>query len=316
MKLLAAACVSVLVLLVTGIGCAQAVHVDRSRSQGWLGVEIRDVSRDLKEDENLTVDNGAYVDRVVDDSPADKAGIKEGDVIVKIGDAAIDDASDCTRAVRKLKPHTDVRIEVARKGERKTITATIGRNSSSMAYSYSIPSITSMPRVPSAPRAFSFSFGNSVDGLEGEELTRQLGEFFNVPDGHGILVKNVERHSDASKAGFRAGDIIVKVDKHSVRSMGEMSEEIRDASKDSVAVEVLRKGATVTLWLPVDHDSRGDDDSDLMITPSLHRLQFDLNRMNREQMGRVRLDLRSLKDKLSLEMRNLRESLRNISSQL
>jgi S1-C subfamily serine protease len=315
MKSLAAACVSALILLVTGIGCAQVVHVDRSRSQGYLGVEIRDVSRDLKEDENLTVDNGAYVDRVVDDSPADKAGIKDGDVIVKIGDATIDDANDCTRAIRKLKPHTDVRIEVARRGERKTLTATIGRNSSSMAYSYSIPSVPSIPRVPSAPRAFSFSFGNAIDGLEGEELTRQLGEFFNAPDGHGILVKNVERHSDASKAGFKAGDIIVKVDKHSVRNMGEMSEEMRDASKDSVAVEVLRKGSTVTLWVPVDRGSGSEDDSQL-ITPSLHRLRLDLNRMNREQMGRVRLDLRSLKGKLSEEMRNLRESLRNISSQL
>ena len=93
-------------------------------SPGWLGVYIQDLDSDLKE--SLKTDDGALVSRVVEDSPAEKAGIQEGDVIVSINKDEIADTKSLQSTVKKIKPGTDAKISVLRKGKKKNLKAKIG----------------------------------------------------------------------------------------------------------------------------------------------------------------------------------------------
>src|SRR5512139_999259 len=84
---------------------AQTATVAKSTA-GWLGVSIQDVTKDLMEDKDLKSTDGAYVSDVVEKSPADSAGIKEGDVITEFNGRTIYDASDLSKAVSRTKPGT------------------------------------------------------------------------------------------------------------------------------------------------------------------------------------------------------------------
>jgi len=89
-------------------------------------------------------------------------------------------------------------------------------------------------------------------GLMVENISPQLGEFFGVKNGNGVLVRSVEKGSRAEKAGFRAGDVVVKVNGQAVRDTSDFSHGVRSRNGDSVSVVIVRdkKEQTLTLSLP------------------------------------------------------------------
>lgn len=273
-------CVIVIGTCIT-VGCANpqrhnVVIVKDGKQLAWLGVQLQDVTSRLKDRKDLSVAQGAYVDEVIDDSPAEKAGIKEGDVIIKFDGATIEDSDDLTNAVKKTPPKTEVKIELLRKSEKKTVTATLGRQRAPEAYSYrfempQMPRMPRMPKMPSLPRQnFSYHFYSDEDmyGLELQGLTKQLGEYFEVPGGKGLLVSGVESGSTAEKAGFKTGDVITKINSRSIRDMEDFHEELSDSKDSAASVEVIRKGKSVMFSIPVvkDDDEENDDESSIYRT--------------------------------------------------
>ena len=120
-----------------------------------------------------------------------------------------------------------------------------------------------MPRTPRAPmHGFGFStWFNDWNGLEVQELTRQLAEFLEVPEGRGLLVTEVEKGSVGEKAGFKAGDVITKLDGSTIRDVGDLADVVKDAKKDSeVPCDIFRKGKTVSLKWHVTRDEWDDED--------------------------------------------------------
>ena len=104
-------------------------------------------------------------------------------------------------------------------------------------------------------------------GLDLSELNEQLGEYFNAPNGHGLLVERVEKKSSGEQAGFKAGDVITKINKTAVEDMRDFSDALEDVEEgDKVEVEILRKGAAKTISIEVEED----DDS-----PSSFQYRFD-----------------------------------------
>lgn len=232
----------------------------KSLQHGRLGVMIEDVTDHAKKEDNLSVSSGALVKDVVDGSPAEKAGIKEGDVIVKYNDKQIDNSDDLTRAVRKTKPDTDVKIEVVRKTEHKTLTATIEKDDSldNFAFHFTPSPMPKLPRMNFNWRSFNES---EFSGMELEELSKQLADYFEAPNHHGLLVTEVHAGSDAEKAGIKAGDVIVKVNDAAVRDISDFRDEISDTKKHEASVEIVRKGKPVTVKLHVEEDDEDDDAS-------------------------------------------------------
>ena len=271
---------------------------------GWLGVAIQDVSSRLAKKKGLKSDEGAYVSDVVDNSPADSAGIKEGDVIVEFNGKKIQDADDLLRAVQKTKPGTKTSILVMRGGDKKTMDIAIGRERRPRhgeSFSMTMP--------PMAPHVQVFSHTGRW-GLELSELNEQLGEYFGAPNGHGLLVERVDKKSAGAKAGFKAGDVITKVNKNAIEDMSDLNDALEDAGDaEKVDVEVLRKGSTQNLSVEV-----GDDDD-----PSSFNYRFEgmpggnmngFQYFNTPDMERMRIELRNQLPQLD-GLRERIEDLRN-----
>ncbi len=295
----------VLPLLTFGTACGRKLD-DGSRSaahvafvsagvRGWLGVSIDDVTPRLARKKALSVEEGAYVTGVEDGSPADDAGIRKGDVIVAFHGKTITDGDDLIEAVRHTKPGTEVSITVMRGNERKTLTATIERRREPRVFSF---------RMPPLPRIERFGFSRSavLYGLTVESLNKQLGEYFGAPNGRGVLVKSVKRESEADKAGFKAGDVIVAVGKYSIADVEDLMDAFdRFEDGEKAEVEILRNGATQKLTLTIRNDDRDislfrfDGDGELIIDlcppEESEHLRDEANRLKRE-MERLQDDFR------------------------
>ncbi len=280
-----------------------------TKERGRLGVAVEDVTPKLARRKNLNVQEGVYVNDVETDSPADEAGIKEGDVIIEFNGKKVVDNSDLIDEVRKTKPGTEVTIGVLRDGEKRALKATIAKAREPRVYSFSTPSL---PRAPIAPH-ISIVRGGGMYGLSLEELNKQLGEYFNAPNGKGVLVKNVKRSSEADKAGFKAGDVIVKVGKETIADIEDIHDALEEFKEgDKAEFEVLRKGTTQKLSLVVEEKPRRlslrefgpDIDIDLDLLPPDEGVHF------RHESEDWKQELRRMKDALHRQMIHLRDKIK------
>ena len=274
------------------------------RERGKLGVAIEEVTPKLARRKNLKVEEGVYIVNVETDSPADEAGIKEGDVIVEFDGKKVSDNSDLVDEVQKTKPGTEVTIGVLREGEKRMLKATIAK-----------------AREPRVAR-FSVVRGGALYGLSLEELDKQLGEYFNAPNGKGVLVKNVKRSSEAEKAGFKAGDVIVKVGKETIADMDDIHDALEEYKEgDKAEFEVLRKGATQKFTLTVDERARGlslrefdqdiDAELDILLPDEGFHFHHESNRLKHE-LERMKESIHehmiNLKNRLKYELNRIRVS--------
>jgi predicted metalloprotease with PDZ domain len=286
------------------------------KDRGWLGVGIEEVTRKLVRREELKVNEGVYITSVHDDSPADKAGIKRGDVIVEYDGRKVYDEDDLLDDVRRTKPGTEVVIVIDRKGERKNVKAIIERYKTPRAYSFHVPY---PPRVPGVPRGF-MNKRASIYGLTLEELNKQLGEYFGAPNGRGVLVKSVEKESEGEKAGFKAGDVITNVGNEPIRDIDDFCDALQGYKRgETVSVAILRRGTVQKLQLTMGdendvssrfnlHIAPNDDDIiiDLDADGGRHHFRFDSDNMRREA-EKLKRELEHLKDDLhdkAIELRN------------
>ena len=312
--------VALLVLIGAGtVSCANPRHpygviVSNSEKTAWLGVSVQDVSKSLADKKKLKVDEGAYVFDVVDDSPADEAGIREGDVIVKFDGAKIAGSDELVESVRKTPPKTKVDIEIVRGEEHKTLTATVGREPRNYSYSFGFgddgirtPMPPRMPRVR-IPRmhfnTMTFSRTES-NGLAVQDLTRQLAEYFELPDKKGALVVEVAKGSEAEKAGVKAGDVITKVDGFTVHDASGVVDALDDIkeSKD-VKIDLVRKGKALTVTMKISARDDDDDESFLESHPrghSLSRSHWDFNGLDE-----LKIELQNLQKDIREQLRDVR----------
>jgi C-terminal processing protease CtpA/Prc len=303
-KILAVLVAVFLLGITPNYGCGQThkqiIRIEKKGKQGYLGVELQDVTKKLKEKKGLSIDHGAYVLGVVEDSPAEEAGIQKGDVIVKFGDENVDDSEELTNAVRAVKPKTEVKVEVNRKGEKKIVSVVVGKVKTPQAFAFDFNDDGFRGLTP--PRTITKSFNvrvhteNNIQGLQTQSLTKQLGEYFGSPNGKGVLVTEVEKGSDAAESGFKAGDVITKIDNHSINDIDELREELSDMGGKETPFEIIRNGKPMKLTMKIEKDDEENDEDDMSsniyFTPGHHNLstfRFDIQH---------RFDLDALKDRL------------------
>jgi serine protease Do len=221
---------------------------------GWLGIEIEEVSADRAKQLQLAAPAGVYVREVETDSPAQKAGLKVGDVITDFNGEHVEGSVQFRRLVRETPAERSVQLQIWRDGRAQTLRVTLGEAP--------LAGVAPTPRPAPGPGTFSLQLPNieifnsaaPTIGVEAEDLSGQLGTYFGAPDGEGILVREVQSGSPAEKAGMKAGDVIVKMDGERVRNLGELRDKLRD-KRDAKTVQfsVLRRGSEQNLTVEPNH---------------------------------------------------------------
>ena len=276
-----------------------------SYGNSYLGIDSRDVTSDRLSALKLKEERGVEVTMVDGDAPACKAGLKEHDVILTFNGNNVQSVEQLRRLIRETPPGRTVSLGISRDGQPMALTATLGdrRKMYSQSVHVVVPKVE-IPRIE-IPRIEipSMDFGDMDmpamtvvttsrrNGLSIENLTPQLGDFFGVRNGEGVLVRSVEKGSKGEAAGFRAGDVIVKVAGEHVSNMSDWSRQLRQHRGSTISIGIVRDKKEQAISLPVPGSSgdrsewRGDWDVDV---PTY---TFD-NEKFREQMDQVREQIR------------------------
>jgi serine protease Do len=269
--------------------------------KGWLGVSTSDMTPKLAKSMHVKTNEGALVKSVMENSPAEEAGIKEDDIIVAFNGTKIIDADDLLESVRKTRPGTSVSIMVTRGDQKKTLKATLEKAPQWFA-SPVVPHVPSVPHFRITPPRFAMSSSLNAFGLSVRDLNNQLGNFFGAPGGRGVLVEEVEEGSTADSAGFKAGDVIVKIQNDSVAHAHDIWNALDDMNgSETASVEVIRKGNSQKLSLRVNewpHHGRW------------HRSQFFDEPNFKREMEQLQQELRNMGREIESHSHQWREKLR------
>jgi predicted metalloprotease with PDZ domain len=231
----------------------------------YLGVDIADVTTERLGALKMKEEHGAEVTMVDQDAPAGKAGLKEHDVILSLNGAAVESAAQLRRMIRETPAGRVVSLGISRDGQAQAIKVQLANRSKSIAMrnmpdiKIAIPAMPAMPALADLDIPVSVVIAHSSlrSGLMVENMTPQLGDFFGVKGGSGVLVRSVEKGSRSDKAGFRAGDVIVRVNNEAVHDTSDFTRALRGTSGASAAVTVMRdkREQNLTLTLPDKKDS-------------------------------------------------------------
>ena len=176
--------------------------------RGWLGVRIQNVTDDLAQTLNLKEASGALVADVTATSPAEKAGVQPGDVIVALDGKPMKDSRDLSRAVGNMAPDAEVKISVLRKGEPVEITVTLGR----LETSEQLAASSEQEQSGAPDTAATTSAEIAALGMTVEEITDELRTKFKVPDKvSGVIVSEVAADGPAADKQLMPGDVIAEV---------------------------------------------------------------------------------------------------------
>jgi len=290
--------------VVEGTGGAYSLRVatdtgfagDEESTGAYLGVDITDVTAERLSALKLKDERGVEVTMVDQDAPAGKAGLKEHDVILTMNGSNVDSGAQLRRMIRETPPGRVVTFGVSRDGQPVTVKVQLADRRKSYAWSshgkdfkFEMPPIPPIPAMPEFDMPVSVVVVHSSmrSGLMVENLTPQLADFFGAKNGKGVLVRSVEKGSRAEKSGFRAGDVIVRVNDQTVHDTSDFSHAIRSNNSGTVTVGIIRdkKEQNLTLPLPERKDS-----GDLFEEESLENMDID---------AETRIDLSSLQSEMA-----------------
>ena len=357
--------IALLPLLLSFSHAAQITAVDPPSGNAWvfssedsgagsyLGVDIADVTSERLSALKLKEEKGVEVTMVDQDAPAGKAGLKEHDVILSMNGTPVDSAAQLRRMIHETPSGRVVTLGLSRDGQPMTLKVQLADRHKE--FSYVAPKAKELPMMPEIhiPDIDIPSFNmvmvtsSARSGLTVENITSQLGEFFGVKNGNGVLVRSVEKGSRAEKAGFHAGDIIVKVNDQFIHDTSDFMHAVRSRNGDSVSVGVIRdkKEQNLNLTLPErkesgelrDEEGADGDTVEAETAVDLGELQQEIAKMRPEievaaeyarksadearksvcqAQRQVREESRKQREELRKEQEKLRKEMQHMSRQL
>jgi serine protease Do len=201
--------------------------------RGWLGIAIQDLDQELRRAFKLPADaSGVVISDLTPGAPAERAGLKRGDVIQKVNGVPVNSTGELRNAIAAGGTGTDVKLDILRDGKPRTVTAKLGE----------------MPAEPgeTAEKPGSRAEPGSLDGLTLESLNPALRRKFQIGSGvtQGAVVTSVAPGSPAARAGLRPGDVVLEVNREKVDSL-ERFKQLYGSAKGSVLMLVHRAGNTI-----------------------------------------------------------------------
>lgn len=230
------------------------VHLWKAQTGGsFLGVGVKEIDADRAKELKLRDESGVEITRVEENSPAAKAGLTVGDVVLQYNGQRIEGIEQFSRFVRETPPGREVKLTVSRDGNLQNLAARIGsRKTFAVAPVAPEMPMIEIPPMPDIPHNL-MMWRSAMLGIEAEPLRGQLADYFGAKEG--VLVRSVTRDSTAEKAGLKAGDVIVKVNGAAVATPGEITSVVRSLEgKKSFPIVVLRDHKDMTLTATLESD--------------------------------------------------------------
>lgn len=205
--------------------------------RAWLGVSIQPVTPSMAKAFGLSNAEGALVGDITPNSPASKAGIEKGDIILDLNGQPIESSRQLQLKVAVLNPGSTANLEVFRNGTKREVPVVLGV----------------MPSKPGEGASASNKTGGALEGLSVDELTPDIAQQLNLPSAtKGVVVSNVSPASQAAEVGLKRGDVIQQVNRKPVTSVAEFENAVRQAGSGPVLLLVNRGGSTMYVLVGAD----------------------------------------------------------------
>jgi serine protease Do len=201
--------------------------------RGMIGVTIQPVTSDIASSLGLSQASGALVNSVQAGSPADKAGIRRGDVITSVNGAAVKDSNSLRNNVAQMAPGSTVKMTVVRDGKEQAINVTLAERQANGS---------------EGEQADGGGNGSGAFGMSVEPLTRERAQELGIATASGVLIAEVQPGGRAAEAGLRAGDVILEVDRKPVNTPDALKAALHEGAKPALLL-VHRGQATVYLTI-------------------------------------------------------------------
>ena len=192
--------------------------------RGWLGVEVQTLNSELAKSFGLKNDQGVLISNVFPKSPAEKAGLKHGDVIVAFNGKKVKNVYDISRLVASTQPGKKATIKIIRNGLEKDVEVTIGT-------------------MKQGEKIASPAQEQNAWGIAVQDITPELGERLGLnPEEKGVVVTGIRPNSPAADAGLRPGDVILEVDRKRVNSVKDYYRALQRADNEKGLLLLIKRG--------------------------------------------------------------------------
>jgi serine protease Do len=197
--------------------------------RGWLGVLIQQITPQIAEGLGLKDVKGILVSDVSPGSPADKAGIKRGDIILDFNGKKVDEVHDLTGMVAQMAPGSEVDVKVLRNGEESDLKVTLGK-------------------LPDTVAGSSEEEIKEELGITANEITPQIASQLNLGESEGVVITGVERGSVAAEVGLRPGDVILEISKMPIKNLDDYRSAMDEVKQGDSALFLVKRGEN-TLYI-------------------------------------------------------------------
>ena len=222
----------------------------------FLGVYAEDISRENMGRYNMREVRGTGITNIVKDSPAEKAGLRKDDVILKFDGESVTSVRKLNRLVSEVAPDQTARLTISRGGSEQEVAVTIAKRKDSEAltriqgFGKGFEGLKNLEGLRPGAQVWKWegdgaglvwAFGNNRRiGVSTPTLTNQLADYFGIVDGKGVLVTSVAEDGAAAKEGIKAGDIITAIDGEKIEDSGDLARGINKKKEGDVTLTVIR----------------------------------------------------------------------------
>jgi len=298
------------------------VVIESDEDQAWLGVGITTSGDQVKRSDkgDYKLPDGVLITEIYEDSPAERAGLEEGDVIIEFASEKTRNTDNLIDVIDGKKPGDEVEINIIRDGEEQMLIATLASRPEEMLittgpFTAGLEGLKGLAVLGDLALPW-FEIGISGGGrgrlgVYIDDLSEGLAEYFEVPDGRGVLVEDIVDDSPAEKAGIRAGDVIIKVGGMRVSDRGTLVEAISEMEADvETPVVVVRKGEEITLVAIV-----GENEYERAIREYEKAIEAHAEQLREAKVKSLKM---SEQERMNLQedMEDLREELEDLKEEL
>ena len=197
--------------------------------RGYLGVYIQDISPAMAKAFGLDQSRGVLVGDVTADTPASRAGLKKGDVILELNGESVNDRNQLSLRVSEMAPDATAKLQIWRDGKTQDLNVKLGE----------------LPEKVAGNTTPGEKSNGSLEGVEVQELTPEIAQQLNIPTGtHGVVVSSVDESSAAAAAGLQRGVVIEEVNHKPVRNIADYKAALAGTAGNSVLLLVSQEGVT------------------------------------------------------------------------